>query len=80
MSKEIEFLEEATVSLMATRRSTRPPGSLGGGSGQAGRQALQEASQDWSEMPGSFSRTVSAGSRFRLETPGGGGWGSAQGS
>lgn len=80
MSKEIEFLEEATVSLMATRRSTCPPGSSGGESGQAGRQALQEPSQDWSEMPGSFSRTVSAGSRFRLETPGGGGWGSAQGS
>ncbi len=74
--KEIEFLADTTVSLMATRRTTSPPGSTGGEDGTPGAQALQEPGQDWCEMPGSFSRNVTSKSRFRLETPGGGGWGS----
>lgn len=77
MLKEIEFLEETTVSLMATRRTTRPPGVAGGEDGMSGRQALKEAGREWNDMPGSFSRTVPANSRFRLETPGGGGWGTS---
>ena len=73
--KEIAFLEDTTVSLMATRRTTRPSGCAGGEPGSAGRQALQKTGEAWSEMPGSFSCNVSSGTHFRLETPGGGGWG-----
>ena len=75
VTKEIEFLSESTVSLMATRRLTRPPGVAGGADGAAGRQAIQKPGQQWEEQPGAFSQTVPAGSRLQLETPGGAGWG-----
>jgi N-methylhydantoinase B len=73
--KLLEFLKPATLTLMATRRTTRPYGLEGGGHGQPGRQATQLAEGDWTEQPGSFTVSMPAGSRFLLETPGGGGYG-----
>jgi N-methylhydantoinase B len=76
--KEIEFLQPATLTLMATRRSTRPYGLAGGQPGQPGGQAIRQPGQQWIRQPGSFSAGMAAGSRFLLETPGGGGWGSME--
>lgn len=73
--KELEFLRPVTLTLMATRRSTRPYGLAGGEDGQPGRQTTRETGAKWVEQSGSFSCGLSEGSRFRLETPGGGGYG-----
>ena len=73
--KELQFLEPATLTMMATRRSTQPYGLGGGEAGASGRQATRQPGQEWQEQPGSFTTAMAAGSTLRLETPGGGGWG-----
>lgn len=73
--KELEFLEAATVTMMTTRRSTRPYGLEGGEDGEPGRQSLLQPGLEWEAQPASFSAAVPAGSRLLLETPGGGGYG-----
>ena len=75
-SKLLEFQQNVNLSLMSTRRTTAPYGLAGGLSGMPGEQAtrLSEAA-DWQELPASFSTQLPAGAQFRLETPGGGGWG-----
>lgn len=77
--KEIEFLAPVTLTLMATRRSTRPYGLAGGEQGEAGKQFVSDREGSWTGRPGSFSENLHLGSRFRLETPGGGGYGSPSG-
>ena len=78
IDKQIEFLSEVTVSLMATRRTTAPPGVAGGEAGQPGRQSVKPLGQEWKVQPGSFSLELPAGSALRLQTPGGGGWGARE--
>jgi N-methylhydantoinase B len=79
--KTLEFLQPATLTLMATRRTTAPYGLEGGEDGLPGRQATRDSTeQDWLEQPGSFTVALPAGSSFVLETPGGGGWGPADSS
>ncbi len=74
--KEIEFLQPASLTMMATRRTTRPYGLCGGQPGLAAHQAIRLPGQDWVSVPGSFTRSIPVGTRFLLETPGGGGYGS----
>lgn len=77
--KDLTFLQPATVTVMATRRTTRPYGLAGGDAGSPGRQAArQSAGTPWEELPGSFTKTFKTGSTLRLETPGGGGYGGDQ--
>lgn len=72
--REVEFLEEMTVTLLTQRRETAPRGMDGGGDGQSGQQwLLEEGSQE--ELPGVTTFPVMVGQRVRIETPGGGGWG-----
>jgi len=71
MVREFEFLEPVQVSLLTERRRHRPWGLDGGEPGRAGSNAL-----DGARLPGKMSLQVSAGQRLRVETPGGGGWGS----
>jgi N-methylhydantoinase B len=73
--KELEMLCDAEVTLLADRRTTRPYGLDGGGEGAAGRAALREG-DDERELRGKCSARVKGGAVLRLETPGGGGWGS----
>jgi 5-oxoprolinase (ATP-hydrolysing) len=68
--RELEFLSELEVGLLSERRSRAPFGLEGGGSGQPGKAFL-----DGREMPGKFSCRVQPGARLRIETPGGGGFG-----
>lgn len=75
--REIEFLTALTVSLVSSRRVTRPFGLAGGGDGEAGRNSLKRAgSSQWVELPGTVQMEVHAGDVVRIETPGGGGFGS----
>ena len=72
--REIEFLEEVTVTLLTQRRLIGPEGEGGGSDGEQGEQWLfSEGSQR--RLPGVGTLPVASGSRIRIETPGGGGWG-----
>ena len=66
--REIEFLEEMTVSLLTQRRAECPRPN-----GAPGRNLLWRAGE-WVELKGIQSLEVQAGDRVRIETPGGGGW------
>ena len=75
--REFEFLEPLTVSLLTQHRRTRPYGMEGGAFGTSGTQTLTRA-VDGSTIGIASSATfdVAPGDRLRIETPGGGGWGS----
>lgn len=73
--KEVTFLEEASVTFMTTRRSTRPYGLHGGEAGEPGRQLIKRPGEKWTEVEASSTHLLSEGSSVRLQTPGGGGWG-----
>jgi N-methylhydantoinase B len=75
--REIELLAPAQVTLLADRRRFRPWGLAGGGEGAAGRATVTEAASGSAiDLPGKCSRYLQAGDILRVETPGGGGWGS----
>jgi N-methylhydantoinase B len=78
--REIEVLEDCTVSLIGERRASRPWGLAGGDPGMPG--------EDWLLPQGDESQSVRldpkctvrlrAGDVVRVMTPGGGGWGTAR--
>ncbi len=72
--REVQLLEDAVVSLLTDRRRSRPAGLKGGEDGSAGRNLLVEGDSE-TALPAKLTRRVAAGSRVRVETPGGGGWG-----
>lgn len=75
--REIELLADAQVTLLADRRKFRPYGLAGGEDGAPGRASLcSPGGVGETELPGKCSRKAHAGDILRLETPGGGGWGS----
>ena len=76
--RELEFLEDATVTLMGERRVTRPWGLWGGGPGACGEDWLVKRSGGTELLPGKVTLDVVAGDRLRVLTPGGGGWGTPQ--
>jgi 5-oxoprolinase (ATP-hydrolysing) len=73
--REFEFLSPLTVSLLTQHRASGPYGLAGGEEGQPGRQTLLRDGGE-SELPGCVSFEARACDRLRLQTPGGGGWGS----
>ncbi|HTZ64386.1 MAG TPA: hydantoinase B/oxoprolinase family protein [Solirubrobacteraceae bacterium] len=73
--REIEALRELTFSLIAERRRRAPRGAAGGEDGLRGRDLL-----DGVPIPGKLSGVLREGGRLRVETPGGGGCGQAEGS
>jgi N-methylhydantoinase B len=75
--REVELLADSQVTLLADRRRFRPYGLQGGEDGAAGRASVAlPAGAGETELPGKCSRQLAKGSILRLETPGGGGWGS----
>lgn len=77
--REIEVLASAQVTILAERRSFSPWGLAKGHEGAEGRAVLTKAvSGEEIELAGKCSVRVEAGDRLRLETPGGGGWGSSE--
>jgi 5-oxoprolinase (ATP-hydrolysing) len=75
MIREIEFLRPLQVSMITSRRTTSPYGIQGGQPGQPGRQVLIRG-QSQTKLGSSFTAHVQSGDRIRIETPGGGGFGS----
>jgi 5-oxoprolinase (ATP-hydrolysing) len=68
--REIEFLSPMRVSILSERRARAPFGLAGGEPGSSGRNLL-----NGKDVGGKASFDVVPGDRFRVETPGGGGFG-----
>jgi len=74
--REVELLADVEVTLLAERRRFRPYGLEGGADGAAGGAWVTKAETgEEIELPGKCSRQLAKGDRLRIETPGGGGWG-----
>jgi len=73
--RQIRFLESVTVTILAQHRKEKPYGMEGGFPGKCGKEILFSKGQA-SVLNSNQSFEVEAGDRLRIETPGGGGWGS----
>jgi N-methylhydantoinase B len=74
--REIEVLTDCDVTLLSDRRAHAPWGLAGGGMGSLGKAFVTHNDSNVEQMPGKFSARLQRGERIRIETPGGGGWGS----
>jgi N-methylhydantoinase B len=72
--RELRALEQCRLSLLTQRRASAPRGARGGADGLPGRNLLNGV-----ELPAFATLDLAAGDVLRIETPGGGGWGGAQG-
>jgi N-methylhydantoinase B len=72
--RELELLGDAQVTVLADRRSTQPWGLDGGASGTPGQTTIIDQAAE-EELPGKCTRELKAGTRIRIESPGGGAWG-----
>lgn len=76
--RSFRFLQDASVSLLTDRRVGQPYGLHGGQAGQSGRNILIHRDGTKETLQGKCSFTVKCGEILRIETPGGGGFGSAE--
>jgi N-methylhydantoinase B len=74
--REIEVLTDCEVTLLSDRRTHSPWGLAGGKPGSPGKACILRNGGAIEDMPGKFSTRLRKGERIRIETPGGGGWGS----
>src|SRR5690348_9846351 len=77
IEREIEMLEDVTVSLITERRASRPWGLAGGGDGATGENWLLPAgdASRAQRLPDKCTVHLRAGDVLRVLTPGGGGFG-----
>jgi 5-oxoprolinase (ATP-hydrolysing) len=73
--RELEFLEKLQVAILSERRSHAPYGMIGGEDGQCGRNLFLRKNGPVLNLGGKNEIQAQPGDRFRIETPGGGGWG-----
>ena len=72
--REIEMLVDAQVAVLSDRRKVPPYGLSGGSPGAAGKTEVVAGGRV-RRLPSKCSFHASAGTIIRIETPGGGGWG-----
>jgi N-methylhydantoinase B/oxoprolinase/acetone carboxylase alpha subunit len=79
IERELEMLEDVTVSLVTERRVSSPWGLAGGEPGSPGENWLLPGGDDASarRLPDKCTIQMSARDVLRIVTPGGGGWGRA---
>ncbi|HZQ90352.1 MAG TPA: hydantoinase B/oxoprolinase family protein [Terriglobales bacterium] len=75
--REVEVLTNAEVTLLSERRERGPWGLAGGEDGAAGRTEIIRNGGSRELLAGKASVHLRPGERVRIESPGGGGWGSA---
>ena len=75
MTRKLRFLEDMTVTMLSSRRSTDPFGIEGGESGARGRNYLVKKNGTELQLSGNDEAEVSPGDMIVIETPGGGGFG-----
>ena len=74
--REIELLADAQITLLADRRKRQPWGLRGGAAAASGKSTAVVSGRE-QDLPGKCTLELGAGSRLRIESPGGGGWGKA---
>lgn len=74
--REVEFLAPVAMTLISQHRTNPPFGKAGGQAGKVGKQVLIRTDGTIKALQGIDSQEIQAGERIRIETPGGGGWGS----
>ena len=74
--REYEMLGPVSVTLLSDRRVHTPYGAGGGKPGQVGRNILIRADGTEQVLPSKVRLSLNTGDRLRLESPGGGGFGS----
>jgi N-methylhydantoinase B len=79
LRRDIQFLCPVHVSLLSERRRCAPYGLSGGQPGRTGRNVLVRADGVERDLPGKVTLDVEADATLSLRTPGGGGWGEADG-
>jgi N-methylhydantoinase B len=72
--RELRVLEDCRLSVLAERRAHAPRGAQGGDDGARGRTLV-----NGEEQPAKVTRRLAAGDVVRIETPGGGGFGTPAG-
>ncbi|QYG92329.1 hydantoinase B/oxoprolinase family protein [Iamia sp. SCSIO 61187] len=77
IERDLEVLEDVTVSLITERRTSPPPGRAGGEPGACGENWLLPAGDEGKaeQLPDKCTLRLNAGDVLRMKTPGGGGWG-----
>jgi N-methylhydantoinase B/oxoprolinase/acetone carboxylase alpha subunit len=77
IERDLQVLEDVTVSLITERRVSRPNGVAGGEPGATGENwLLPQGDEDRAErLPDKCTIRLQAGDVVRMLTPGGGGWG-----
>jgi N-methylhydantoinase B len=73
--RELSVLEPCRFSVISERRSRAPQGERSGDAGRPGRNLL-----NGEQLPAKTTRELAAGDVVRIETPGGGGFGSPPGA
>ena len=73
--RDIRFLEDMLVSLLASRRLTKPFGLSGGTAAKPGTDKVVRANGDVQKLKGCDQVLLSKNDRIVIETPGGGGYG-----
>jgi len=79
IERDLQVLEDCTVSLITERRVSRPWGLEGGGDGAPGENWLLPAGDETQaeRLPDKCTIRLKSGDVVRMLTPGGGGWGHA---
>ena len=77
--RRVRFLEPMTAVIVASRRKVAPFGLEGGADGLAGRQWVDRAGGSRLVMSGTDRAELLPGDVVTIETPGGGGFGAAEG-
>jgi N-methylhydantoinase B/oxoprolinase/acetone carboxylase alpha subunit len=77
IERDLEMLEDVTVSLITERRVSRPRGLAGGEPGRVGENWLLPGGDEEraERLPDKCTLRLRAGDVLRMLTPGGGGWG-----
>ena len=76
--REIEFRQPLTLSLLTSRRNTKPFGLCGGSAGEPGVNQFSSTAGERCDLPSQCEVKVTKGDRLVLLTPGGGGFGDAK--
>lgn len=76
----LRFLQPMTAAILSNHRRVPPFGMSGGGPGQVGRNAVRRRGGQLEELGPVAKAELQPGDAFIIETPGGGGWGTADGS
>lgn len=75
--REIEALAAMDYALLTERRRVAPRGAAGGGPGKPGHNLLEPAGGGTENLRSKAQGRLERGDRLRIETPGGGGYGTA---